>query len=398
MLTEAPPQTKSQSRIERIDALRGIALLGIILANIGSFTDYDALPPVQRQALGSAALSDMLNMLSSVLIETKFLTIFSVLFGVGFSVMLTNAQTRRAGGRSDNFRGYFLWRMTVLLLIGCVHAWLLWWGDILRNYALVGMLLVLTINWSDRWVLRVGIFCAVLLTGAIFMLNAAFSLQQYPYDIAQLYQTFRTGTYWQVVHANWTIDPLHNFMQDSPITFATVTGRVLLGVWLGRIGYFQHPDRFRQLTNRWLGWGFSVGVLASVTFWALRNGQLDLDSPWLVWVPFAVAGGMLLHALAYVGLIVRLYERTRIQKWLRLFVPVGRMSLSNYLLQSVFGVALFYGWPQGPQLMGQVNGVTGIGIALGIYGLQVILSRWWLRHYGPGPVERLWRRLAPARR
>lgn len=396
MLTEAPPQTKSQSRIERIDALRGLALLGIILANIGSFTDYDALPPEQRQALGYTFLSDMLNMLNSVLIDTKFLTIFSILFGVGFSVMLTNAQTGRSNGRTDNFRTYFLWRMTVLLLIGCVHAWLLWWGDILRNYALVGMLLVLTVNWSDKWVLRIGIVCAVFLTGAVFILNAALSLQEYPYDIAQLYQIFRTGTYWDVVGANWTIDPLRNFVQDSPLTFATITGRVLLGVWLGRIGYFRHPDRFRQLTNRWLGWGFSVGLLASIAFWALRHGKLDLDSPWLVWVPFAVAGGMLLHALAYIALFMRLYERLRTQRWLRLFVPVGRMSLSNYLLQSVFGVALFYGWPHGPQLMGRVNGVTGIGIALGIYALQVLLSRWWLHRYGQGPVERLWRWLAPA--
>ena len=186
--------------------------LGIILANIGSFTDYDALPPVQRQALGSAALSELLSMLSSVLIETKFLTIFSILFGVGFSIMFTDAHTQSPTGRTDNFRRYFLWRRTVLLLIGCVHAWLLWWGDILRNYALVGMLLVLTLNWSDRRVLRVGIFCAVFLTGAIFMLNAALSLQQYPYDIVQLYATFRTGTYWDVVRAHWTIDPLHNFI------------------------------------------------------------------------------------------------------------------------------------------------------------------------------------------
>ena len=123
-----------------------------------------------------------------------------------------------------------------------------------------------------------------------------------------MYATFRTGTYWDVVRAHWTIDPLHNFIQHSPITFATVTGRVLLGVWLGRIGFFRHPGRFRHLTNRWLGWGFSVGVLASVDFWAMRHGKLDLGSPGLLWVPFAVAGGMLLHALAYVALFVRLYE------------------------------------------------------------------------------------------
>lgn len=398
MLTQELSQPKTQSRIECLDALRGLALLGIILANIGSFTDYDALTLPERQALGSLALSEILIVISTILIDTKFLTIFSILFGVGFSVMLANAQKRTGNGLAGNFRRYFLWRMTVLLLIGCAHAWLLWWGDILRNYALVGMLLVLTVRWPDRWVLRSGIFCAVFLTGAVFILNAVFSLQQYPYDIAQLYQTFRTGTYQAVVQANWTIDPLHNFLQDSPITFATVTGRVLLGVWLGRIGFFQHPDRFRHLTNRWLSWGFSVGVLASIAFWTLRHGKLDLDSPWLVWVPFAVAGGMLLHALAYIALFVRLYEQARVRQWFRWFVPVGRLSLSNYLLQSVFGVALFYGWPHGPHLMGQVNGVTGIGIALGIYGLQVILSRWWLRHYGPGPVERLWRRLAPARR
>jgi uncharacterized protein len=207
---------------------------------------------------------------------------------------------------------------------------------------------------------------------------------------------FRHGTYVQVLAANWQLDEIRNFWQGAPLTIASTTGKVLIGFWMGKKGIFSQPEKHKSLLRRWFGGGLLLGLPSSVAFWAVKTGQLNLDSLWLVWLPFAVAGGMILHSLFYISSFVQAWGEGRSLAWLKTFVPVGKMALTNYLLQTAVGLLLFYGYLPGAHLMGQVGSASLLLLGVLIFSLQVVLSHWWLQSYEQGPIEWLWRRLAYA--
>ena len=384
----------AQERIPLLDALRGLALLGIITANLWSFSGYAYLSPAARLALPSYPLDRLVDPLLHVLIDSKFSTLFSMLFGVGFALQL-----QRATARGVPFRRYFARRMLLLLALACLHAYLLWFGDILRFYALAGLALLLVAHWPDNRLLRGGLLLAVFLAPVLFILNEA--VLYHPPAAGDLspegvLAAFRNGSYGQVLAANWQLDEVRNFWEGAPLTIASTTGKVWLGFWLGRKELFSRPEAHQRMLNRWFWWGLLGGLPASGAYWAVKTGHLHLDSLWLAWLPFAVAGGMILHSLFYLSAFVRAWREQRGFSWLQTFVPVGKMALTNYLLQTVVGVWLFYGYPPGPHLMGQVGPAALLLLGGLIFAGQVVLSHWWLRRHALGPVEWLWRRLAYA--
>jgi len=166
---------EKQNRLEVIDSLRGLALLGILIANI------PYVEQVNVSGNGGAAVAPesdkVLNFLFHLLIEKKFITIFSMLFGFGFYVQL-----KRAEEKGVDFKSYFLKRMTILLLIGCVHAYVFWLGDIIRDYAICGMFLLFVYKWKPKRVLVAAIVFSMFLTGSVYVANGLFNLQDYPYD------------------------------------------------------------------------------------------------------------------------------------------------------------------------------------------------------------------------
>lgn len=385
---------KAEERILVLDALRGFALLGVILINLWSFSGYSWLSPDQKQELPTYWIDQWVDILLSVLINTKFITLFSILFGVGFAIQLD-----RAKAKGIAFKAYFLKRMLLLLLIGCFHAYLFWFGDILRHYALSGIMLLFVIHWSDKWILWLGLFFAVILTALLFILNGLlFSASSPPVGELslpqQILQVFGTGNYFEVLKLNWIIDPFNNFLKDAPITFAATIGKFLLGYWMGRIGLFVQPQRFQSLLSKWLWWGISFGVLGSVAFWALNNGHLELNSPWLLWMPFAIAAALVLHSLFYLSFFVYLFNTIKGRSLLQIFIPVGKMALTNYFVQSLIGLFLFYGFLPGFHWFGKVGAFYLLLLGLLIFTFQIIWSTWWLKINQQGPIEWLWRKMA----
>jgi uncharacterized protein len=378
-----------QERIPSLDVLRGFASLGILLVNIHAFADTGWMTPEQLQALPTHSIDSIVRTLVDIFVDTKFITLFSILFGVGFAIQLERAQ---AAGVP--FTAYFTRRLFILLLIACVHAYLFWYGDIIRDYAIAGFFLLLVRQVSQKAVLRLALFCAVFLTASIFILNAIMGVHYSNYPtLQQIQDAFAYGSYREVLLINWRIDPLHNFLQDSPITLAAVFGRVLLGYWLGRMHFFQQPHRFMKLRNRWFWWGLCLGFPSSIAFWAIKANYLPLDSYWLLWLPYVIVCGLILQSLFYISVVLRLFETERWQKRLQPFAVVGRMALTNYLMQTAFGIFFFYGWFPGLHLKGIGAGAL-LPIALLIFVLQFLISRWWLRRHAMGPVEWIWKKLA----
>lgn len=368
------------NRIQLLDALRGLALFGILLANIPMhFGDAHA-----AQHIGT----DRLLAVMHILINTKFITLFSLLFGLGFYLQWIKAAE---GGVA--FRRYFFWRMLLLFGIGCVHAYGLWWGDILRYYALCGLALLLVYRLPQKALLWLAILFNVVLTALVFILNSALGLAEYDYDRSLLQQLFQTPSYRQYIQGNFTVDPMVNFVQDSPLTLVSCFGKMLLGVWLGKVGFLKQAQLFAARAQRWMPAVAAAGLAASVGYWAVTTGRLQL-TPGLLWLVFLIAGGLVLHSLFYLWCFVKAFQHSRFQKFLFLFVPVGRMALTNYMLQTVFYLLLFYNWTGGFKLMGKLSAAETYGLALLLFAVQTVCSHAWMQRFRQGPVEWVWKRLA----
>ncbi|MFD2569276.1 DUF418 domain-containing protein [Spirosoma soli] len=385
MTSNAPFQpTQPHERIHLMDALRGFALFGILVVNIWSFSRVEWLPAEQQT---QHWLTDSLK----ILIETKFVTIFSMLFGAGFYL-----QQQRALAKGVNFPAYYTKRMLILFGIGCLHAYLFWFGDIVRNYALLGVALLTVRHLSAKATLRLALLFIGFLTPVTYILRDAIGIHTNPDQVdgmplaTYVFNAFTTGSYPQILRANWIIDPWHNFMQDMPIALVLMFGRMLLGVWLAKIGFFRNPATYQRLIRRWLWWGGTVGVSSSVAFWAIGTGRLAMDELYMIPVIFLVAGGLVLHSLFYVGLFIKSYSGFLGALWQWSLVPVGRMGLTNYFSQTVLAFAFFYG----TGVIGRLAPTTMLGCALGLFIVQVLLSRWWLSSHKSGPVEWAWRGLS----
>ena len=157
----------AKSRIEVVDALRGFALFGVLLANV----PYSDDPSI------AGVFDGTLYFLSDLLISKKFITIFSILFGFGFYIQMSRA--KKSG---VDFKRYFLKRMALLFLIGTIHCFVLWNGDIIMSYAFGGVFLLLIRNWSIKKTIALAIVFNVVLTGIVFIGNSALEWQVYDYD------------------------------------------------------------------------------------------------------------------------------------------------------------------------------------------------------------------------
>lgn len=375
-------------RLPLLDALRGAALLGVLLVNLRSLSLYGLLPATERAAMPTAALDAMLSGLMGWMLDGAAITVFSLLFGVGFAM-----QTGRADPAATR---RFVRRMGWLLLIGLLHAWLLWWGDILRYYAVCGLAL-LALRWMPpRWLAVAGLLVAVAVPVlarplvAPLLPEVASSAESAAASLA----AFSGGDPWAALSANFDRDL--RMRVAVWILPAYVLGRLMIGMAIGRSGVLEDPDRHRRFWLRTFVGCLLGGLMAALLAWA-RGEALAGTGPghWLRSPSLVMATAMLRQAhplllgLAWMAGFVLLFGRARWRLLLEHFVPVGRLALSNYLAQSLLAIGLFYGVGLG---IGPQPGLAGIlAIGLAIFALQCWLSRWWLQRFRFGPVEWLWR-------
>ncbi|MFI7113214.1 DUF418 domain-containing protein [Nonomuraea sp. NPDC050227] len=314
-----PPAAPGRSRIIALDVVRGFALCGILLANVQPISHVGTDPVTAQQA----TLDDTARWLG-LLVEQRFFPIFSLLFGVGFSLLLDSA-----AARVPHPRVLLLRRLLLLACMGLAHMFLLWRGDILTVYAVVGLAVLLPSTWLPRW--AVAGLAAVLVVAALVV--------------------FGGGT-------------------------MLVPGLFLLGSALTRYGVI---DRIESSTRvpALLALGLAAATVPALMWQAASTG-----------VPLPMAASGLLMAGLYVCVLLVLL-RTPLRPVLRaVFVPLGRMALTNYLSATALVLVLGRlagGPPEGWTL------TTIVGIAAVILALQWVWSTLWLRRYRFGPVEWLWR-------
>ncbi len=400
------------TRIQSLDFLRGVAILGILLINIESF----AYPkPWSPSAFGFASEADRAVRFGVYwLAQGKFYFMLTILFGVGFTLFLQRAKEKHG------VRAYPLYfkRLFWLFILGLVHAYFIWDGDILYHYAVCGALLLLFEPFNGK---HLGLIIAALL--AVLVFNAlqrtaerAESLEKY-HTILQTPVEARTPdeqthvkqwqtrlkkrdaeavaaeqirpTYLSSIQANFAQVKVHQgVIYHQSILYRTLI-MMLVGVLLYRSGIFQDYRAVRHYG--WITLGVCLAALL-MNFYRYHHWTYHYEQPVVEWwrgLLFSFPRESL--ALAYVLLFNGLYQTFGRGRLSGLVAHVGRMALSNYIGQSIVCGLLFYGYGLG--LHNQLSRWQLLPIVLGLGLMQLLISGLWLRRHSAGPLEALWRRL-----
>jgi uncharacterized protein len=392
--------TQVQERIAAIDILRGFALLGIILVNFAG-----------SEAARTGGVDDQVRRLLGFLISSKFYTTFSFLFGLGFALQLLRARMRQS-----RIVPVYIRRMAVLFLIGAFHAVFIWSGDVLKYYAVMGLFLILFRNLPGKVLL---IFAILSLAFEFWtympnsppdrftaMLPARHNPErQQMKDLERTLQyarlreagqamslAIRSGTYGQVVESRFRFEKARSGFLGAyfwPSAFAMF----LLGLYAGRRGIFHDLVGRRKFLSRVM-WTVLPLALVFNLFYGYGPqifGRLYQQMPdWASNVLYVLAGPM--GSLFYIsGLLLLLVKSKRWSKRLGFLRWVGRMPLTNYLMQSVVGTLVYYHY--GLSLFSRLSYLHGLLLTVAVFAAQIPLSRWWLSKFEFGPVEWLWRTL-----
>ncbi len=399
--TDARPVSESE-RIHALDALRGIALLGILMVNMASFKGLSTLEMFPRLESLAQPVDRIAFWFIQALFMGKFYPIFAFLFGLGFAL-----QTGRLEARGLNPTGIMLRRLLALLAFGAFHGLFIWTGDVLLIYALSGMVLLLFRNFSPRavlyWVLGLwGIqsLCCLSCSGLLFV-SAPSGTGAAQSDFLAAYieqgrQAYATGSYWEAQKfrfIEWLL------MFTNAIFFTpNVLMMFLLGLYFGKLGVFERLREYRRLMLWLMGIGLPVGLATNGLYATGLLNALRAENELLryAWLTLGIIFGPIL-ALGYVGAFGWLWTASEgLQRALSPVAAAGRMALTNYLMQSVICTLLFYGYGLG--LHGKVGVAQGVGLTVLIWGVQVAWSTLWLTRYQYGPMEWLWRSLTYGKR
>jgi uncharacterized protein len=395
-------------RLPLLDALRGFALLGVFISNTYMwFSGRFLMTRAQIEAfMAQASLLDTVVMRATgFLVFGKFITLFAFLFGLGFAVQMGRAEQRGA-----SIVPLYARRMGVLLGIGLTHLFLLWFGDILTAYAVLGFGLLLFRGRTNKTVLIWSvalILLAPLFTMAIPRLQELFASTEAAEAMAKaareknealklmVLTAFRDGNYLDVVRANALF--YKDFIEGVLFSLPAILGRFLLGVLAGRSRIFHEPSQHLPFFRKMLLWGLVAGVIGNGTNTVLGVLFLKkvLNPDTMPWLPIAMSPvrqfaevGL---AAFYVAAITLLFQRATWQRLISVLAPVGRMALSNYLTQTVLSLFLWYGMGLG--LLTTMGPKALIALPVGIFGVQIGLSHLWLARFRFGPAEWVWRSL-----
>ena len=380
------------NRIEVVDALRGLALCAIVIVHCFEHYNLYYIPESAPQWL-TALDREVWNTTWFLLLAGKAFSTFSLLFGFSFFIQLDNAARR-----GMPFRERFVWRMFLLLLFSQLHS-LFYNGDILLLYSVMGLLLVALCRLSTRVVLTVAVIMILQPLEWIRLLCALLNIPFLDYGnhwltYAKLAKpVMESGNVWEVIVSNITYGQLYgNLWQIENGRIFQIGGLFLFGMVAGREQLFRNtPASIR----RWK-WLVLWATVLFVPFYIVRSaypawveGCPRLAMPLDIALP-SISNFLLMVVL--VGLFTLIwYDRGEGFKFQRLFIPYGRMSLTNYILQSIVGVTLFYGFGLG--LYRYTGATLCLLIALGIFTLQLLFSRWWLSRHRQGPLEWVWKKL-----
>ena len=401
-----PAPVDTGERTALLDVIRGFALGGVFLSNVYVWmSGMIFLPREQFEQSATNLTQKIIGGVFGILISGKFMTMFTFLFGLGLSV-----QFARAAERNDSAVRRYVRRSLGLVCLGVLHLSLLWYGDIVHVYALMGLFVLFFRNRSTKtliiWgllltltVVPIGMWLELSLPKVLATTDAAktaLAEQTAKSDSfqRQALEVFRGQSYGSVIRMNWAA---YRHFYTGPIFMAyniATLGNFLLGLAAGRLKWFQDVPAHRTAFKRMLGWGIVAGIVSVIVAVLIRHFSPSKtpmqDGPVLSFIMSVLQNvRTLAFALVYMSAIALLFQRPRFQKFFSIYAPVGRMALSNYLAQSAIGMFVFLGLGLGH--IGDIRPRWTVIMPCVVFAVQMVLSALWLRYFRFGPVEWLTR-------
>jgi uncharacterized protein len=371
-------------RLADVDALRGFALLGILVVNATYFASAFHGTGIEDPAFNSPA-DTAVRWCVTLLFETKFYLLFSFLFGYSFTL-----QRRSALRRGTRFTASFLRRLAALFVIGAAHAVVLFTGDILTTYAMLGLVLLALGSLRPRTAVTLAVVLLALTAAAytgLGVLQAAVGESHAP-DVETLTTQAHalaaqlTGSPGQVVAAH-----LHDLPKVAVVLLLfqapAALAMFLLGLAAGTRTVLADPMRRLDALRRIQWTGFPVGLAGSVVY-----AHASLSASGTSYETYSLAVDLLTApalAAAYAATLLRAFHGRTGERLLGALAPAGRMALSNYLLQSTVLALVFTGY--GAAALGRLSPAAVLALAAVLYAVQLPLSAYWMSAHAYGPVE-----------
>lgn len=385
MTTPTIPMAAVPNRISLVDALRGFALMGLFMVHSIELFELYWKNPVESRV----------HDIVFFLFAGKAYAIFAMLFGISFFIIM-DKQARKG----VDFRMRFLWRLAILFALGTLNS-MVYSGEVLQVLAGYGFILVFAYRVPSKWLIAIALTCLVTPHLIYHYWAATANLpgaNDKPYSwilYDNAFEVWSNGTLSQVLAFNVTQGSLAKwFFFFDGSRGAQVFGLFLIGLVLGRSGFFVRPAEFASLRSKL----FAVAAIAAIALFSL---QQYLASPavkalWpegnmAKWYLDELVGGY--FCLAFMMLLVlsfvAVYQRQLGQKVLNLLAPAGRMSLTIYVSQSLFCVPFFYGYGLG--MYDKISQINALILGMAFFSLQVAFAHWWMKRFHYGPLEWVWR-------
>ncbi|MFZ5351883.1 MAG: DUF418 domain-containing protein [Bacillota bacterium] len=402
---QAIKPTSRPERIKELDIIRGFALFGVLLVNTAMFNTT----LMSKSAMGApltnpwnvGVFSDKLAALFIQLFgEGKFYTIFSFLFGLGFCIFMERAEAKGCSSKK-----LFRRRSFFLLLFGVLNFSLVWYGDILHVYGIVGFLLMLFINRSTKtirnWIIGLLIFSTVIFFGFI-LLNSLGSALLPPQMLEaqeasvkamaeKSVEIYQDGSFLDIVGYRLSFESIFILM-NLVFLMPKILGMFLIGLYVGKRKIFSDIEGNMELIRKTWRIGGVVGIIATLTYALIQSEVIPfnqiLSAPIITFFKEIATVSL---SLFYITSLIQLSRKDSFKKLLSPLSYMGQMALTNYLVQCITLSLIFYG--HGLGLVYRIGVSLGVLITLAIYIAQIFISKIWLSKFKYGPFEWVWRYL-----
>ncbi len=382
----SPPR----KRIDSIDALRGFALFGILMFHCMEHFDLMLVPELS---------SPLWQKIDTIVYETiaflfagKAYAIFSLLFGLSFFM-----QMDFQAEKGVDFRGRFLWRLALLFVLGYLNG-LIYMGEFFIVYAILGIFLIPLYKVPTKWLAALGILLFLQLPDLISFISlmsgnapneptAAITYMDQLF--AECAEVFINGSFADVIQFNsWKGQLAKLLWIFNNARYPQLIGLFIAGMLIGRYGIHKSEEKMIKYSRKALPFSLAwfvvfYGILLLLPYLGVKGFALQVGNT--LFKSYANIGQMVI----YICCFILLYYNTKARKFMDKMAPVGRMSVTNYMAQSIIGVSLFYGF--GANLAVQLSFLQCLVVGLIIYAVQLLYSNWWMSRFYYGPVEWLWR-------
>ena len=400
MSSTTPTSLPATERIATLDILRGFALMGILIMNMPGFS-YSGWTEADGSHHWPGQVDQLAEQVRDMLFSGKFNSMFSLLFGIGFTIQFARMQQQDP----EHATTLYVRRLLVLLVIGLLHTTLLWTGDVLHVYAILGLVLVFGLRrLSDRGIVMLIVGCLVYPLVASSLRLVFFTKELVAARVkiglgfgATNNAAFGQGGYLDAVTENLRMMAFeYGDLLSLWGTFGwyvSMALTMLIGLLAGRRRWVQRIPELMPQIKRLMWWALGIGLACGAVFTVIF-AMNRVPGPSLI----KILGGLCYNIsrpalmIFYVLAIVRLSQSASRQRLLAPLGAAGRMPLTNYLMQTLICTLLFYNWGFG--LWDKVGPALGFVLSLSIFfAIQVPWSLWWLRSHERGPMETLWARL-----